>query len=69
MARDLFIGIDIGTTSIKAGLFDTTDHPLETYGAAYPTRRHPDGRVEQNPDHWRDHIGRALPGFSGARDM
>lgn len=69
MAKDLFLGLDIGTTSVKAGLFDAAGHQMEYYNSPYPTQRGRDGTVEQDPDIWLEHIWTAIAKFAGARDL
>lgn len=65
----MLIGIDVGTTSVKAILFDGAGTPLETYAQPYETRRGERGLVEQDPDVWVTHIRRALAAFNAARDL
>ena len=50
--KDLFIGVDVGTTAIKAGLFDGAGHALAQASRAYPTTRLGGGIVEQDPRDW-----------------
>jgi len=63
------LGIDVGTTSVKAILFDLAGNPLDTYAAPYPTKRTAGGWVEQDADLWLDHIRRALARFAAAHDL
>ena len=63
------LGIDVGTTAVKAILFDADGNPLETYAAPYPTERMPDGRVEQDCADWIHHIEQALQRFAAAYDL
>ena len=65
----MLIGIDVGTTSVKAILFDDDGTPLETYAAPYETRRGDGGVVEQDPEVWLDHIRAALTAFGAAHDL
>jgi xylulokinase len=46
------IGIDVGTTSVKGGLFDFTGFPVAHHSVAYPTARPGPQRVEQDPEDW-----------------
>jgi xylulokinase len=46
------IGIDVGTTSVKGGLFDFGGVPVAYHSVAYPTARPEPQRVEQNPQDW-----------------
>jgi xylulokinase len=44
------LGIDLGTSSCKAGVFDHAGHLQGLGQAAYSIVRGPDGQAEQNPD-------------------
>src|SRR5204862_7626713 len=46
------IGLDVGTTSCKAGLFDTRGQLLALATASYPLQRPQPGHVEQNPEQY-----------------
>ena len=59
------IGIDIGTTAVKAVLADLSGTRLSSYAAIYPTQRPQPGWVEQNPDDWMGHVQAALTQFAG----
>lgn len=61
MARDLVIGIDLGTTQVKVGLFDATGDLVALAREGYPllTERGP-GWVEQDPRHWWHAVCAAL---------
>lgn len=48
----LILGIDLGTTSLKGSLFDKTGALVADESTPYPTTRHADGRVEQDPCDW-----------------
>ena len=52
MNDPLLIGIDVGTTAVKAALFDTKGHAMKTYVSRYPTVRPAPGIVEQNAEDW-----------------
>ena len=54
------IGIDVGTTSVKAGLFDCNGKQLAAFAERYTTLRQEPGHVTQNPDHWMRLIEKAL---------
>jgi xylulokinase len=58
--RDLFLGVDVGTTSIKAGLYDIAGQIIAHFRRPYPTARPAQGIVEQNPEDWTDGIGAAM---------
>ena len=64
MSGGAIIGFDIGTTSVKAGLFGEDGTLLASHAAKYPTRHGPGGRVEQDPADWLRHMDRALAAFS-----
>jgi xylulokinase len=46
------IGIDIGTTAVKGGLFDLKGAVIAYHSVPYPTARPEAGRVEQDPEDW-----------------
>jgi xylulokinase len=56
----MLIGIDVGTTAVKAALFDLTGRVLKTYGETYATARPATGRAEQAPDDWMARVVQAL---------
>jgi xylulokinase len=58
--RDLFIGLDIGTTAIKAGLFDGEGRVLADAARPYPTSRPAPGIVEQDPRDWTNGVVAAM---------
>lgn len=66
MATDktLLIGIDIGTSSVKAVMAAPGGILLDTYGATHSTRRNAPGLAEQNPSHWLQHVEKALARFA-----
>lgn len=64
MNDPLLIGIDVGTTSVKATLFDTSGRALKTWARAYPTSRPAPGIAEQDPDDWMAHVLSALSALS-----
>jgi xylulokinase len=68
---DLFVGIDIGSTAVKAGLFDRTGLCIASWRRAYATERPAPGIVEQDPIHWlygvRDGLAAVLAGIDEAR--
>ncbi len=51
-APDLVLGIDLGTSSCKVGLFDPGGRPHGFGQAAYAIARAPDGQAEQWPEDW-----------------
>nr|MCU0831934.1 FGGY-family carbohydrate kinase [Rhizobiaceae bacterium] len=50
--QPLVIGIDAGTTSIKAALFSASGDVLRQTSARHATVRPSSGRAEQDPDYW-----------------
>ncbi len=48
------LGVDLGTTSLKGSLFDVQGRLIADHSTVYPTTRHADGRVEQDPGDWLD---------------
>ena len=48
----MLIGIDVGTTAVKAALFDHNGNILKSFGEGHPTSRPAAGHAEQNPDDW-----------------
>lgn len=58
--KDLFIGVDVGTTSVKAGLFDARGQALAHFTRGYPTNRLGDGVVEQDPREWSSGVVAAM---------
>jgi len=65
MADKLILGIDVGTTSVKAGIVDQTGRIVAQFAQAYPTNRSGQHVVEQNPDDWVRLIDEAISAFSG----
>lgn len=64
MAQAALIGIDIGTTAVKAVMADLTGRRLADYASGYPTNRPAAGWVEQDPRDWLDHVQAALTRFA-----
>ncbi len=54
--RDLYLGLDVGTTAIKGALFDRGGGLVAHAGRPYPTARPAAGIVEQNPRDWTDGV-------------
>ncbi len=63
--RDLFLGIDVGTTAIKGGLFGADGALVAQASQAYPTSRRTPGIVEQNPQHWVDGVVAVMDAILG----
>lgn len=60
----LLVGIDVGTTSVKATLFDENGAALRTFGDSYPMARPAPGFAEQNPADWMNRVKAALAHLS-----
>jgi len=58
--KDLFIGVDVGTAAVKAGLFDAEGRARGHFARPYPTLRLGDGRVEQDPEQWTNGVTAAI---------
>ncbi len=72
MAGNLYIGIDVGTTSVKAGVIDTAGVQISSFTSVYPTQQVAPGRMEQNPSDWCNRVEQALQQFQAeglARDV
>jgi xylulokinase len=59
----MLIGIDVGTTAVKASLFDDKGKALQHFSAPYPTRRPSAGQVEQVSADWMKLVLQALESF------
>lgn len=66
------LGIDVGTTRLKAGLFDEDGRAVRLASRATPTRREADGRVHHDPLELWDAVAavvREALGEDGSRDV
>jgi len=61
--KDAFIGIDLGTSSVKISLVDVSRTLLNTTTRTYGLNIGKDGMAEQNPQEWVDAV---LDGLGGA---
>lgn len=52
MSKELLVGVDLGTTKIKMGIFDLEGNVISRSEYAYVTSSNRKGWVEQNPDDW-----------------
>jgi xylulokinase len=68
MRRPLLLGIDLGTTAVKAGLYDRTGTAVGLARAAYPTSSH-DALVEQNSEDWWQALRTALGRLATRADL
>lgn len=64
MGAARIIGIDVGTTSVKAAVLDGTGHVHAKFSETYPTQRRAGQIVEQDPDDWVRLIDAALDEFA-----
>lgn len=65
MAPETLIGIDVGTTSVKAVMIGMAGERLAETSARYPTRHPAPGQVEQDPGDWLALVLEALARFAG----
>jgi xylulokinase len=61
----VLIGIDVGTSSVKAVMAAPGGLRLDSYSAPHGTRRTAPGMAEQDPGDWRRHVEAALARFAG----
>ncbi len=59
-AGDVYIGLDLGTSGLKAVALDASGVILARASAAYPTHRPAAGACEQDPADWRRAVERAV---------
>src|SRR5207244_7012354 len=59
---EALLGIDVGTTAVKAAAFDPNGRLLGTASVEYPTRYPRPGWVEQDPEEWWRAAGGAIRG-------
>jgi xylulokinase len=60
MAAELVVGVDLGTTALKAGLFDLRGELVGLAEAGYPILRPRPDRAEQDPGAWIGALAEAL---------
>ena len=63
MQKKYVIGVDGGTESLRAGVFDLSGNPLAFASVTYPTNFPIPGWAEQNPEDW---INATLDCFTSA---
>lgn len=64
----LAIGLDLGTSSLKAVAVDEGGRVVARAAHAYPTVRTQPGAAEQDPGHWLDAADRSLAELASAAD-
>lgn len=69
MAQPTLIGIDVGTTALKAVLIDLSGNRLAEFSHPYPMSRLQTGAAEQDPADWMRALLAALRGFETAHDL
>lgn len=65
----MLIGVDVGTTAVKAALFEVNGHVVQGFGTRYPTARPAPLFVEQDPHDWMDHVLAALGKFESGHGI
>jgi xylulokinase len=61
----VFIGIDVGTSSVKAVIGSSGGDLIDDYTSTHATTRPKPGAAEQDPNIWMRHVGEALARFAG----
>ncbi|HEX4297900.1 MAG TPA: FGGY family carbohydrate kinase, partial [Devosia sp.] len=69
MSTGTLIGIDIGTTAVKAVLVDFAGRLLASFARPHPTRRPEPGAAEQDPADWMAGVSAALANFAAEHDL
>ena len=64
MAQRLTLGIDVGTTSIKAAVITADGHVVARFAERYGTQRPGPNMVEQDPNDWTLLVTAALDAFA-----
>ena len=64
MFAQKLIGLDIGTTSVKAAVIDTNGTIHAGFSESYPSSRTGTNLVEQNPEDWINLLNKALKSFT-----
>jgi xylulokinase len=59
---DVYIGLDLGTSGLKAVALAASGAILARASAAYPTHRPAAGAYEQDPGDWLRAVHRSWPG-------
>ena len=59
----MLIGIDVGTTAVKAAVLEVDGSVVQTFASRYPTQRPAPLHVEQSPHDWMERVISALKQF------
>ena len=60
MSKSYLIGVDGGTESLRAGVFDTSGSPLAYASTRYSTQFPSPGWAEQDPNDWWHALGQSV---------
>lgn len=69
LSHTTLIGIDIGTTALKALLLTADGRTLARFAKSYPISRPAPGHAEQDPEAWWHAVLAALTAFSAEHDL
>lgn len=69
MAPATLIGIDVGTTAVKAVLMDENGRSRDRFVMPYPIHHPEAGRAEQDPADWMRGVTGALEAFAASTDL
>lgn len=69
MTDAALIGIDIGTSAVKAMVFDQAGTVLAIFSEAYPTQRPKPGHVEQDAGTWMKLVADGLQTLAAKQDL
>jgi xylulokinase len=69
VAATTLIGIDVGTTAVKAILIDAKGNRLDSFARPYPISRPAEGYAEQDPRDWLEGVLAALGRFAAGHDL
>ena len=71
MGTEYIAGIDVGSTAVKVGVFDSTGTLVHYKSTIYPTHRVSEDVVEQDPNAWVKNVINSLKEFKhyGLREL